>query len=372
MLTVTFGNLAAFGQNNLKRLLAYSTIAHAGYMLMGLAVVTKAGAAAVAFYLAAYVAMNLGAFGVVALVRNATGSEDVRAFRGLVKRNPLLAARGDDPMAERDGLARRRRKARPGRRRPRPVRRGLDPGFERARPGPGPQPCSGRSERVSGTGRTMAARRPRFQGGRGRGRCRGSRSGNPASGSIEEAVPELVVAVGPRRRSVTSIALHGRTARRLISASARIRPSASGSSPTDRWSGPWPSRSAAIEDPRLRTATTRVLDGRRRPGPDHRLGHGASTAPRRTLRADRDTTRCIHALAFLPDGKRFVSLDTGPRGRSSGTRAAGVLRQDRRRSRLRGTSPGSSPLGPVRRRPEPPRSSAAAEEVEGRPPGRVR
>lgn len=91
MLTVTFGNLAAFGQNNLKRLLAYSTIAHAGYMLMGLAVITKAGAAAVLYYLAAYVAMNLGAFGVVALVRNATGSEDISAFRGLVKRNPLAA-----------------------------------------------------------------------------------------------------------------------------------------------------------------------------------------------------------------------------------------------------------------------------------------
>ncbi|HEY1186513.1 MAG TPA: NADH-quinone oxidoreductase subunit N, partial [Gemmata sp.] len=91
MLTVTFGNLAAFGQTNLKRLLAYSTIAHAGYMLMALAVVTGAGAGAVLYYLCAYVAMNLGAFGVVALVRNATGSEDLSAFRGLVQRNPLLA-----------------------------------------------------------------------------------------------------------------------------------------------------------------------------------------------------------------------------------------------------------------------------------------
>jgi NADH-quinone oxidoreductase subunit N len=91
MLTVTFGNLAAFGQNNLKRLLAYSTIAHAGYMLMGLAIITKAGAAAVLYYLAAYVAMNLGAFSVVAFVRNATGSEDISAYRGLVKRNPLAA-----------------------------------------------------------------------------------------------------------------------------------------------------------------------------------------------------------------------------------------------------------------------------------------
>lgn len=91
MLTVTFGNLAAFAQTNLKRLLAYSTIAHAGYMLMALAVVTSTGAAAVLYYLCAYVAMNLGAFAVVAMVRNATGSEDLGAFRGLVKRNPLLA-----------------------------------------------------------------------------------------------------------------------------------------------------------------------------------------------------------------------------------------------------------------------------------------
>ncbi|MBM3980468.1 MAG: NADH-quinone oxidoreductase subunit N [Planctomycetes bacterium] len=91
MLTVTFGNLAAFAQTNLKRLLAYSTIAHAGYMLMGLAVLTTGGAGAVLYYLAAYVAMNLGAFGVVALVRNATGSEDLSAARGLVKRNPLAA-----------------------------------------------------------------------------------------------------------------------------------------------------------------------------------------------------------------------------------------------------------------------------------------
>ena len=91
MITVTFGNLAAFAQTNLKRLLAYSTIAHAGYMLMALAVVTEAGAASVLYYLSAYVAMNLGAFGVVALIRNATGSEDISAVRGLVRRNPLLA-----------------------------------------------------------------------------------------------------------------------------------------------------------------------------------------------------------------------------------------------------------------------------------------
>lgn len=53
--------------------------------------VTQTGASAVLYYLCAYVAMNLGAFAVVALVRNATGSEDISAYRGLVRRNPLLA-----------------------------------------------------------------------------------------------------------------------------------------------------------------------------------------------------------------------------------------------------------------------------------------
>jgi NADH-quinone oxidoreductase subunit N len=90
-LTATFGNLAAYAQTNMKRLLAYSTIAHAGYMLMGLAVLSRAGASAVLFYLAAYLLMNLGAFAVVAFVRNATGSEDLSAYRGLVRRKPGLA-----------------------------------------------------------------------------------------------------------------------------------------------------------------------------------------------------------------------------------------------------------------------------------------
>src|SRR5205823_7248459 len=89
--TVTFGNLAAFAQSNLKRLLAYSTIAHAGYMLLAVAATTPAGTAGVLYYLAAYIVMNLGAFAVVALVRNATGSETLDGFRGLVRRSPVLA-----------------------------------------------------------------------------------------------------------------------------------------------------------------------------------------------------------------------------------------------------------------------------------------
>ncbi|MBX9582210.1 MAG: NADH-quinone oxidoreductase subunit N [Gemmataceae bacterium] len=89
--TVTFGNLAAFGQTNLKRLLAYSTIAHAGTMLLGVAVLSPDGTAAVLYYLVAYLAMNLGAFAVVALVRNRTGSEELSAVRGLVWRSPVAA-----------------------------------------------------------------------------------------------------------------------------------------------------------------------------------------------------------------------------------------------------------------------------------------
>jgi NADH-quinone oxidoreductase subunit N len=90
-LTVTFGNLTAFGQTNMKRLLAYSTIAHAGTMLLAVATVTPQAASAVLYYLLAYIIMNLGAFAVVAFVRNATRSEELEAYRGLVRRSPILA-----------------------------------------------------------------------------------------------------------------------------------------------------------------------------------------------------------------------------------------------------------------------------------------
>jgi NADH-quinone oxidoreductase subunit N len=99
-LTATFGNLAAYLQNNLKRLLAYSTIAHAGYMMMGLAALRPTpgtpnsfepvGLQAVLFYLIAYLFMNLGAFAVVAYLRNQTGSENLEDYRGLVRRSPWM------------------------------------------------------------------------------------------------------------------------------------------------------------------------------------------------------------------------------------------------------------------------------------------
>ena len=98
--TCTFGNLAAYGQTNMKRLLAYSTIAHAGYMMMPIAAaVTLAGhdaagmqaaVAALFVYLAVYLFMNFGAFAVVAFLRNAIGSESIADYAGLVRRSPAL------------------------------------------------------------------------------------------------------------------------------------------------------------------------------------------------------------------------------------------------------------------------------------------
>jgi NADH-quinone oxidoreductase subunit N len=88
--TATFGNLAAYAQTNLKRLLAYSTIAHAGYMMMALATLTPDGLDGALFYLIAYLFMNLGAFAVVAFIRNQTGSEDLSSYKGMIQRAPVL------------------------------------------------------------------------------------------------------------------------------------------------------------------------------------------------------------------------------------------------------------------------------------------
>lgn len=89
--TITFGNLAALAQTNLKRLLAYSTIAHAGVMMLALVPLGPRAVGPLVYYISAYLLMNLGAFAVVALVRNATGSEELDAYRGLARRSPLLA-----------------------------------------------------------------------------------------------------------------------------------------------------------------------------------------------------------------------------------------------------------------------------------------
>ncbi|MBI2889425.1 MAG: NADH-quinone oxidoreductase subunit N [Nitrospirae bacterium] len=89
--TMTVGNLAAIWQDNLKRLLAYSSIAHAGYMLMGVVAGGREGPGAVAVYLAVYLIMNIGAFAVVSAVDRSAHSEDIGVYHGLGRRAPLLA-----------------------------------------------------------------------------------------------------------------------------------------------------------------------------------------------------------------------------------------------------------------------------------------
>lgn len=90
-LTMTIGNLSALLQNNIKRLLAYSSIAHGGYILMAVVVLTQQGIQYILFYLLIYLFMNLGAFFVVILIADKLGSEEIDAYRGLRLRAPLLA-----------------------------------------------------------------------------------------------------------------------------------------------------------------------------------------------------------------------------------------------------------------------------------------
>jgi NADH-quinone oxidoreductase subunit N len=89
--TMTLGNLLALAQSDIKRMLAYSSIAHAGYALIGLVAVSTLGAASVLFYLMAYVVTNLAAFGVVVLFARSAGSDDIQAYAGLSRRAPALA-----------------------------------------------------------------------------------------------------------------------------------------------------------------------------------------------------------------------------------------------------------------------------------------
>jgi len=83
LLTMTVGNLSALWQKNIKRLLAYSSVAHAGYILLGIAVLTNVGLVSVMIYFAVYMLMNLGAFYVVMLISNKTGSEHISQFDGI-------------------------------------------------------------------------------------------------------------------------------------------------------------------------------------------------------------------------------------------------------------------------------------------------
>jgi NADH-quinone oxidoreductase subunit N len=90
-MTMVIGNLMAIPQQNIKRMLAYSGVAHIGYMLVGLAALSSSGVAMMLFYLVAYMFGNMGAFLVVEAVAQSERSEGMEAYRGLAQRSPLLA-----------------------------------------------------------------------------------------------------------------------------------------------------------------------------------------------------------------------------------------------------------------------------------------
>ncbi|MEY2500862.1 MAG: NADH-quinone oxidoreductase subunit [Verrucomicrobiota bacterium] len=91
-LSILIGNLAALAQSNVRRLLAYSAVAHAGYTLLGLVAGGREGFSATLFYTTIYAFTLVGAFGVVALVRQETGGDDLAHFAALRRRSPWLAA----------------------------------------------------------------------------------------------------------------------------------------------------------------------------------------------------------------------------------------------------------------------------------------
>ena len=91
VITMSWGNIAALTQNNLKRMLAYSSIAHAGYILMGCVVLTETGLKAILVYLFVYLFMNLGAFLVVTIVFNSERTFQVQDYNGMFRRSPFLA-----------------------------------------------------------------------------------------------------------------------------------------------------------------------------------------------------------------------------------------------------------------------------------------
>ncbi len=91
--SMLFGSIVAIAQDDIKRMLAYSSIAHAGYMLIGLAAGNAAGMSGIIFYLAAYTFMNLGAFGIIALIEGKNETNlNINSYAGLGSRSPMLAA----------------------------------------------------------------------------------------------------------------------------------------------------------------------------------------------------------------------------------------------------------------------------------------
>lgn len=91
-MTIVLGNFVAIPQTNIKRMLAYSSIAHAGYILMGIVAYTSMGVAAMLYYLVLYIFANCGAFACATAFSNLTGSDEIKDYSGMWKRSPLIAS----------------------------------------------------------------------------------------------------------------------------------------------------------------------------------------------------------------------------------------------------------------------------------------
>lgn len=90
-ISMTLGNVVAIAQTNIKRMLAYSSIAHAGYLMVGLAAVSSLGRSGVLFFLASYALANLGAFIAIIAISNKTGSDEISDYSGVARRSPVVA-----------------------------------------------------------------------------------------------------------------------------------------------------------------------------------------------------------------------------------------------------------------------------------------
>ena len=89
--TIFVGNLAGLYQNNMKRLLAYSSIAHAGYMIMGIVAINNTSAGALLLYTVSYSIVTIASFGIIILVREYRQNDDIETFNGLARTNPYMA-----------------------------------------------------------------------------------------------------------------------------------------------------------------------------------------------------------------------------------------------------------------------------------------
>src|SRR5690625_1509293 len=92
IITMTFGNISAIVQTSIRRMLAYSAVAQAGYIVLGLAIATPTAVSAMLYYIIAYALMTMGAFSIVVLMARYYDTEDISDFRGFGQRAPLVAA----------------------------------------------------------------------------------------------------------------------------------------------------------------------------------------------------------------------------------------------------------------------------------------